>query len=391
MACDIVVLHCAAEHDLPNDEEITYINPLQYGNQKEAGPTHTAIWKKHSVKTNTYETHKMAGDTVFFVNFVQLLKLKNLDDDFSYQLIKNQIIHNCATARKVMIIVHGRAGDGEFSWTYKASHSKEVSSGQALHNKAQFLRYDDMATQLSDVLSQKSHLISLIMCYGARSELAYGENHEKLDDPDFIKDSYAYRFFENFCKRNKNNTYILTARTGITSINVLYKNTDVGVMKVMPEADAIIRAQLEVEEREIVVEYSSKYDEMNAEKGFSQADRGIAQIELSRAKGEKAPEWKDVLPELKKALPNLKDPTINRIYRYHSVTQAAAKKPDPKTFQPKVGKFVYVHKARTGDIAVYRRYVDGKLAKDKKGRLDKYLDGNNLDEIGEVVMTIPMS
>lgn len=396
MACDIVVLHCAAEHDMqpgPNEKSLqSYINPFQFGNQKEAGPIHTALWKKNSIKEHVYGTMKVKADSIFFVNFTQFVDLYAETDKWGYDYVKENIIQACDTARKIMIFVHGRAGDSEYSWTYKNSYTYEVAQGKAVAKHQKFLNTDDMAFHLKNVIGEKSHMISLVMCYGARSASGYLEDHTKLDDKNLIKDSFAFKFFQKLCSENENKSYILTARTGMAMTSLGYDNQDVGRIQVMAEVQAMVRAQLEVDEDKADADYHASYAEMNKDEDFKYIDKFIKDNIDEREKNvPNALSYSEMTQAIKSIQPKVKDENIAKVYKYLNTKQDVLKPVKEKHFEAKGGKFVFVHIGGSKDILVYRRYVQGARAKEKVQSLHLYLDGKNIDQIGELAATIPMN
>ncbi|HQS09973.1 MAG TPA: hypothetical protein PLK13_14215, partial [Xanthobacteraceae bacterium] len=344
------------------------------------------------VKSKVYGTMKVNADSIFFVNFTQFVDLYTEEDKWEYDYVKENIIQACDTARKIMIFVHGRAGDSEYSWTYKNSYTYEVAQGKAIAKHQKFLNTGDMAFHLKNVIGEKSHMISLVMCYGARSASGYLEDHTNLNNKDLIKDSFAFKFFQKLCSENESKSYILTARTGMAMTSLGYDNQDVGRIQVMAEVQAMVRAQLEVDEDQADADYHASYAEMSKEEDFRNIDEFIKENIKDREKNvPNALSYSEMAQSIKNKEPKIKDENIAKVYKYLNTKQDVLKSVKEKYFEAKGGKFVFVHIGGSKDIQVYRRYLKGALAKEKVQSLHLYLDGKNIDQIGELAATIPMN
>lgn len=382
MSFEYVILHCAAETDEGYYEYFPSVNVRETENEGSGGPTNRALWRKYGLKKNILTPSLKENNLTLFVNFSYLVdsnKTEFLDRD-----AMDYIIESCKSARKIIIMVHGKAGDSENCWTYANSNSKDMSTNGITEPLSKFLSYDKLAKWVGSALvGKKQHLLSLVMCYGARSASGMREDHDKLADPSLIKDSFAFKFFDRLCRAEKESSYIMTARTSVAGMTTAFKSPNVGMVKTLPEAETLIRLQLEEEERELENEMKVIQEENRENKHFSNVQTFAKSYGFSRSKGELEKITDKDIGEISE-MTSIKKESIAKMFKKEEVSQAVAKKIDSSLLGKNVGKFVYLH---FGDskVKVYRKYKDGKLIKEKKNQLDAYLDGKNLDEIGELI------
>ncbi|MFG1422492.1 nitrogenase component 1 family protein [Roseixanthobacter liquoris] len=382
MSFEYVILHCAAETDEGYYEYFPSVNVHETEDKGVGGPTNRALWRKYSIKKKILTTSLKENNLTLFVNFSHFVdsnKKEFLDRDSM-----DYIIESCASARKIIIMVHGKAGDSENCWTYANSNSKDMSANGITEPLSKFLSYDNLAKWVGSALvGKKQHLLSLVMCYGARSASGMKEDHDKLADPSLIKDSFAFKFFDRLCRAEKESSYIMTARTSVVGMTTAFKSPNVGMVKTLPETETLIRLQLEEEERELEKEMKLIQDENREKEHFSKVENFAKSYGFNHSKGNQEKITDKEIGEISE-ISEIKKDVVAKIFRKEEVSQAVAKKIDTSQLGRKVGKFVYLH---FGDakIKVYRKYKDGKLIKEKKNQLDAYLDGKNLDEIGELI------
>lgn len=382
MSFEYVILHCAAETDEGYYEYFPGIKVYEDENEGAGGPTNRAFWRKYGLKKKIFTPSLKENNLTLFVNFSLLIDSNKdvlLDKDSM-----DYIIESCKSARKIIIMVHGKAGDSENCWTYANLSSKAMIANGITEPLSKFLSYDNLAKWVGSALvGKKQHLLSLVMCYGARSASGMKEDHDKLSDPSLIKDSFAFKFFQRLCNAEKESSYVMTARTSVVGMTTAFKSPNVGMVKTLPEAETLIRLQLEEEERELeqdVKTIQEKYKENKYLPGVEQIAKSHA---FNFSKG-KADAIKDEDFDNFSDKAKIDKTDVKKIFKQQEVSQKVAKKVEISDLGRKVGKFVYLH---FGDdkIKVYRKYRDGNLIKEKKNQLDAYLDGKNLDEIGEFI------
>ncbi|MFH1555424.1 MAG: hypothetical protein ABII76_11225 [Pseudomonadota bacterium] len=382
MSFEYVILHCAAETDEGYYEYFPQIKVHEDENEGVGGPTNRAFWRKYGLKKKIFTPSLKENNLTLFVNFSYLIDSNKdvlLDTDSM-----DYIIESCKSARKIIIMVHGKAGDSENCWTYANLSSKAMVANGITEPLSKFLSYDNLAKWVGSALvGKKQHLLSLVMCYGARSASGMKEDHDKLSDPSLIKDSFAFKFFARLCNAEKESSYIMTARTSVVGITTAFKSPNVGMVKTLPEAETLIRLQLEEEERELDLDVKTIQEKYKDNKYLSSIEHVAKSHAFNFSKG-KAEEIKDEDFDKVADQAKIDKADVKKIFRQQAVSQKVAKKVEASDLGRKVGKFVYLH---FGDdkIKVYRKYRDGNLIKEKKNQLDAYLDGKNLDEIGEFI------
>lgn len=109
-------------------------------------------------------------------------------------------------ADKVMLAAHGQVDN-----VTTVSYTGAFGSDQTVH-----ITWRDLASLLHDLLDAgKTHKVSLIICYGARSARHTADHNGDLTAND-IKSSLAYQVFKEV---SQTRDVVITARTGAVSFN----------------------------------------------------------------------------------------------------------------------------------------------------------------------------
>jgi hypothetical protein len=139
----------------------------------------------------------------------QPMQITNINALTRYMPILNErlaITQLCSSADKIMLGVHGHFDDTDQGF---AGLGWERGSG-VIGN------YREFAELIAGFfLPNQSYKLSLIICFGARSQ-NYRINHDGLLNEDDIKSSFAYKFYKEICTKA---AVTMTARTGSVSFD----------------------------------------------------------------------------------------------------------------------------------------------------------------------------
>lgn len=172
----------------------------------------------------------------------------------------------CNSADKIMLSIHGPMKDIEYGLirclsggiteTLKTDN-RFVIEDDPKEPKIK-VHYRDLAALLRKLLdSNRAYKLTLVMCFGARTD-AYAAKHiPENQDIDWTK-SFACNFYRELCK-GFNNSIVMTARTGELSFD-----PETGVSQVQTEKNIkATLAQMQAETNPLVTElrdwYETKY------------------------------------------------------------------------------------------------------------------------------------
>jgi hypothetical protein len=240
-----------------------------------------------------------------------------------------EIRDNIAEADKIIIIIHGMPTDTDAGFT-----------NVDLNGVRKLCTWDELG-HLALLLfpkRSKTYNISLVMCYGARSE-NYRLDHMGNISPEDLKSSFAYKFFRSICNfRNVR----MSARTGAVSND--------GRLHNIVETEARVREV--IDESEIKQAATNKLPELRRKRDELLAD------------GVSREQWNDALREYSTnpdAPANTKLEKVAKKYAYYTsvgLQQVHAQYEDEirqvGVQLAKYGKLIYVY--RNGELRIINRY-----------------------------------
>lgn len=234
----------------------------------------------------------------------------------------------CLKADKIMLGIHGTHDDTEQGFAgmgWDAGHGPVGNVGQFARLINKFL------------YSRKHYKMSLIMCFGARSQ-NYRVNHEGVLSEEDIKSSFAYKFFKLVGARGN---VTLTARTGSVAFN-----TETGRSEVQTEA--AVNAEIDdheiqhARETEVVSEaYELLQNRLRVTKEGNTAFLEMEERMRSPTAVPRTAEERIIRSQLEIR------------FRINALKAASNK------MVSKYGKFIYTYNAGTSTATVCRKYEDG--------------------------------
>ena len=229
----------------------------------------------------------------------------------------------CGRADKIMLGVHGKFDD-----TTQGVAGLGWDQGSAVIGD-----YKEFAQLISSFLMpRKSYKLSLIVCFGARSQ-NYRVNHDGDLAEEDIKSSFAYKFFKEICTKAD---VTLTARTGSVAF-------DSQTGRSLVQSEAAVKAEIESAEIQ-AAEYTKRIA-----RDYEQLGRFMNATEEGRGKFFK------MLDRMSEPAAKPRNKPERTIKEYNDIrTRVTTLSTQSANLVSKYGKFVYIYDDRA--VTVCRKY-----------------------------------